>query len=101
MRCIAAFPGSKLTTSMSQKHSSPNGSTRPHRTSPRESTPPNQRHLQGVCRLVNPRKNDPEIVAREEEPGERDYLGRLLRVADEALHRGKRGGEHRKRRRVH
>ena len=101
MRCIAAFPSPKLTTSVSQKHPSPNGSTRPHRSSPPESTPPNQQHLQGVSRLVNPRKNDPEIVAREEEPGERDYLGRLLRVADEALHGVKRGGEHRKRRRVH
>jgi hypothetical protein len=50
---------------------------------------------------VNPPKNDVEIVAQEEEPGERDYLGRLLNVADEALHRVKRGGEHRKRRRVH
>jgi hypothetical protein len=50
---------------------------------------------------VNPRKNEPEIVAQEEEPDERDYLGRLLNVADEALHSVKRGGEHRKRRRVH
>ena len=61
----------------------------------------NQQHLQGVARLVNPPKNDPEIVAQEEEPGERDYVGRLLNVADEALHSVKRGGEHRKRRRVH
>src|ERR1700732_1569248 len=100
MRCIAAFPGVTLTASMSQKHSSPNGSTCPNRSSPRESTPPNQQHLQGVSRLVNPRSSDPEIVAREEEPGERDYLGRLLHVADEALHPVKRDGTHRKRRRV-
>lgn len=100
MRCIAAVRCVKLTAIMSQKHSSPNGSTRPNRSSPGGSTPANQQHLQGVARLVNPRKNDPEIVAREEEPGESDYLGRLLHVADEALHRVKRGGEHRKRRRV-
>ena len=86
---------------MSEKHSSPNGSTRPNRSDHRGPTPANQQHLQGVARLVNPRKNDPEIIAQEEEPDERDYLGRLLNVADEALHRVKRGGEHRKRRRIH
>jgi hypothetical protein len=100
MRCIAAFAGVTLTAVMSEKHSSPNGSTRPNRSSPRGSTPANQQHLQGVARLVNPRKNDAEIVTQEEEPGERDYLGRLLHVADEALHPVKRG-EHRKRRRIH
>jgi hypothetical protein len=101
MRCIAAFAGVTLTAIMSEKHSSPNGSTRPNRSNPRGSTPANQQHLQGVARLVNPLKNDPEVVASEEEPGERDYVGRLLNVADEALHSVKRGGEHRKRRRVH
>ena len=101
MRCIAAFASVTLTAIMSEKHSSPNGSTRPNRSDPRGSTSANQQHLQGVARLVNPRKNDPEIAAQEEEPGERDYLGRLLHVADEALHSVKRGGEHRKRRRVH
>jgi hypothetical protein len=102
MHCIAAFSSPKLYGSVSQKHSSPNEHTRSSHSSPRQSTPPNQQHLQGVSRLVNPRKNDPEIVARDEDPVESDYLGRLLHVADEALHhRVKRGGEHRKRRRVH
>ncbi len=101
MRCIAASLAVTLTAIMSEKHSSPNGSMRPNRSNSRGSTPANQQHLDGVSRLVNPPKNDPEIVAQEEEPGERGYLGRLLNVADEALHRVKRGGEHRKRRRVH
>jgi hypothetical protein len=49
---------------------------------------------------VNPLGDEPEIVRREEDPVERDYLGRLLHVADEALHCDKR--EHRKRRgRIH
>jgi hypothetical protein len=101
MRCIAAFASVTLTAIMSEKHSSPNGSTRPNRSDPRGSTPANQQHLQGVARLVNPPKNDQEIVAPEDEPGERDYLGRLLHVADEALHPVKRDGTHRKRRRIH
>jgi hypothetical protein len=86
---------------MSKKHSSPNGSTRPKHSRPRGSTPPNQQHLQGVSRLVNPRSCDPEIIAPEEDPGGRDYLGRLLHVADEALHPVNRDGPLLKRRRVH
>ena len=61
-----------------------------------------QPHLKGISRLVNPPDDDPEIVSAEEEEGERDYLGHLLHVADEALrhvrhgvsHRGKRGRIH-------
>ena len=67
----------------------------------RESRPLNEQHLKGVSRLVNPRSEDPEIVSGEEDQGERDYLGRLLRVADEALrhvkgvfHRTRRGRLH-------
>jgi hypothetical protein len=54
-----------------------------------------------VSRLVNPRSSDPEIGAPEEDPGESDYLGRLLHVADEALQPVNRDTPHRKRRRVH
>lgn len=59
-------------------------------------------HLKGVSRLVNPKDDDPEIVSSEDDPGERDYLGRILRVADEALSHVKRGVSHRPRRgRIH
>lgn len=85
---------------MSQKHSSPKGSERTKHSSSRGSTPPNQQQLKGASRLVNPRSSDPEIVAPEEDPGERDYLGRLLHAADEALHPVNRDRPHRKRRRV-
>ena len=50
--------------------------------SPKE---PDRQHLKGASRLVNPRDDAPEIVSPEEDEGERDYLGRILRVADEAL----------------
>jgi len=56
----------------------------------REARAPNEHYLKGVSRLVNPPSEDAEIVSGEEDPGERDYLGRLLRVADEALSRFKR-----------
>ena len=61
-----------------------------------------QPHLKGVSRLVNPPDDDPEIVSAEKEEGERDYLGRLLHVADEALRHGRQGVSHRGRRgRIH
>jgi hypothetical protein len=56
----------------------------------REARAPNEHYLKGVSRLVNPPSEDAEIVSGEEDPGERDYLGRLLHVADEALSRFKR-----------
>ena len=63
---------------------------------------PSQQHLKGVSRLVNPREEDPEVVGSDEEESERDYLGRFLRVADEALRQVKQGILHRHRRgRIH
>ena len=69
---------------------------------PRSSKDPRQQHLKGVSRLVNPPDDDPEIVSAEEDQGERDYLGRLLHVADEALSHVKEGIVRRPRRgRIH
>jgi len=65
----------------------------------RGSKDPRQQPLKGVSHLVNPPDDDPEIVSTEEDQGERDYLGRLLHVADEALRHVKRGISHRPRRR--
>jgi hypothetical protein len=62
---------------------------------------PAQETLKGVSRLVNPRDDDSEIVAADEEPGERDYLGRLLRVADEALRHFAQGLHRHRRGRIH
>jgi hypothetical protein len=65
---------------------------------------PTQQHLKGASRLVNPPDDAPEIVSAEaeEDQGERDYLGRFLRVADEALRHVKQGVLHRhKRGRIH
>jgi len=59
---------------------------------------PSEQQLKGVWRLVNPPSDDPEIVSGEEDQGERDYLGRLLHAADEALRHVKRGFFHRTRR---
>jgi len=72
---------------------------RPNHNNLRGSKDPRQQHLKGVCRLVNPRDDDPEIASAEEEQGERDYLGRLLHVADEALRHVKKGTNQRPRRR--
>ena len=52
---------------------------------------PTQQHLKGASRLVNPPDDAPEIASSEEDDGERDYLGRFLRFADEALRHVKRG----------
>ena len=62
---------------------------------------PNQQNLKGVSRLVNPPDDDAAAVAGEEEQGERDYLGRLLRVADEALRHVKEGFQRHRRGRIH
>lgn len=100
MRCIAGLRCRKLTVRMGHKRPAKDEIIESNGAKPPGWTP-NQQHLQGASRLVNPRKNDAEIVGREDDPVEQDYVGRLLHVADEALHRVKRGGEHRKRRRVH
>lgn len=66
----------------------------------RGSRPPNEQELKGVSRLVIPRKDEQEVISGEDD--DRDYLGRLLHVADEALHQVERGRNHRKRRgRIH
>ena len=62
---------------------------------------PAQKNLKGISRLVNPQDDDPEIVAAGEEPSERDYLGRLLRVADEALRHVKQTVHRHRRGRIH
>jgi hypothetical protein len=63
---------------------------------------PTQQHLKGASRLVNPTDDASEIASAQEDQGERDYLGRFLRVADEALSHVKRGILHRRKRgRVH
>lgn len=64
---------------------------------------PNQKNLKGISRLVNPRDEDDgsAVVAAGEEPDERDYLGRLLRVADEALSHVKQGFQRHRRGRIH
>jgi hypothetical protein len=68
---------------------------------PPGSQPANEKELKGVARLVNPRGDDAALGSGDDEPGERDYLGRLLHVADEALERVKSRWNQRKRRRVH
>src|SRR5437764_15216683 len=97
MRGIAAVLGPELTVAMSQKQGAKDdagvGFNRSH---PRVKTTDAQ--LEGVSRLVNPSTENAEIGAGEEDQVERDYLGRLLHVADEALQHVKRGGDHRKRR---
>ena len=62
---------------------------------------PIQQNLKGISRLVNPRDDDLEVFAADEEPGERDYLGRLLRVADEVLRQVKQGLQRHRRGRIH
>ena len=47
--------------------------------------------IRGITRLVNPPEDDQEAIAGEEDPVERDYLGRILHVADRALRQGKDG----------
>jgi hypothetical protein len=47
--------------------------------------------IRGITRLVNPPEDDHEVISGEEDPVERDYLGRILHVADHALRPGKDG----------
>lgn len=51
---------------------------------PRKTTDTNE-HLDGVSRLVNPKRSLHEVASDDEDPGERHYVGRLLKVADTAL----------------
>lgn len=85
---------------MSSKHTGKQESASLHQAHRGVATP--AEHLKGVCRLVNPpNSKDPEAVLPEQDSLERDYVGRLLHVADEALHT-KSSPNHRKRRgRVH
>lgn len=63
---------------------------------------PDQPQLKGVSHLVNPPEDAPEIVSPEEDEGERDYVERFLRFADQALRHVKQGFLHRhKRTRIH
>ena len=100
MRCIAASHGPKLTVCVGHKRAGRGEAMRSESSNSGAATL-NQQHLQGVCRLLNPLHREPEFVAREKDGGERDYVGRWLHVADEALHSVKRDAPHRKRRRVH
>lgn len=54
--------------------------------------------IRGITRLVNPPEDDHEVISAEEDPVERDYLGRILHVADRALRQVKEGVLHRTRR---
>ena len=51
----------------------------------------NGQPIRGITRLVNPPEDDQEAVSGEVDPVERDYLGRILHVADRALRQGKDG----------
>ena len=51
---------------------------------------PGEQPLKGVTRLVNPPADDLESSAPDQDPSERDYLGRVLHVADQALSHAKR-----------
>lgn len=51
---------------------------------PHKATDTNEQ-LSGVSRLVNPKRPPHEPVADDKDPGERNYVGRLLEVADAAL----------------
>ena len=97
MRRIAASFDPQLTAPMSHKQAEKEDSgTRLNQ--PHNSAIPDDKQLKGVSRLVNPQGDPADIAVGEEDPVERDYLGRLLHVADEALQYVKRGGDHRRRR---
>jgi len=53
--------------------------------------------LKGVTRLVNPPRPKGDVASEHEDQGERHYVRRLLKVADQALHAGD-AGKHRRRR---
>jgi hypothetical protein len=45
--------------------------------------------IRGIARLVNPPEDDREGISGEEDQADCDYLGRILQVADRALHQAK------------
>lgn len=54
--------------------------------------------IRGIARLVNPPEDDHEVISGEADQVERDYLGRILHVADRVLRQVKDGVFHRTRR---
>jgi len=101
MRGIVAFVDPQLTAVMRQKQARKEESLGVHLThaTTHGPTTANGQDLKGVSRLVNPQKEEPEVASAQDDPGERNYLGRLLHVADEALHQVKRDGNQRDRKR--
>src|SRR5690349_4150446 len=98
---IAALPDPKLTAAMAHKQGGKDEAQLGLNRSRPRLIAPNGKQLEGVSRLVNPSTEDGEIAAGEEDRVERDYLGRLLHVADEALQNVKPGADHPKRRGRH
>jgi len=61
----------------------------------------NEQPIRGAAHLVNPPEDSPDAAPGSEDEVERDYLGRILHVADRALrqakevfHRTRRGSVH-------
>jgi hypothetical protein len=110
MRCIARLFGPELTchvNTFNRRHSRPAAlraavQTRPdmvvtmgvHVSSPTRWSQARLHHgeqpLKGVTRLVNPLPEEPKSADLDQDVTERDYLGRVLHVADRALGRVKR-----------
>lgn len=49
-----------------------------------------EQRLKGATRLVNPPADEQESSVPDQDPGEREYVGRVLHVADQALRHAKR-----------
>ena len=87
MRCIAGFPArsSNGSVSAAQPSKQDRAHIRLHWAHARE-TRSSKDELKGVARLVQPRHDESEMILAEENESERDYLGHLLQIADDALH---------------